>query len=111
MYFDPLFFGTYGYGYPAYGYGYGYGYGAPYVVDLGGPTGGLRLKVDPKDAEVFVDGYYAGIVDDFDGVLQHLTLAAGPHHIEVRAPGYRSLEFDVMTEPHQTITIRDALGR
>jgi hypothetical protein len=125
LYFDPLFLGSYGY--PMYGYGdpmYGYGYGnqygyapgsyygyAPYAADLAGPTGGLRLKIEPKDAEVFVDGSYAGIVDDFDGVFQHLTLAAGPHHIEVRSTGYRPLEFDVMTEPHKTTTIRDLLIR
>jgi hypothetical protein len=134
LYFDPLLLGSYGYGYPMYGYGYpmygygypmyGYGYGdqygyapgnyygyAPYSADLAGPTGGLRLKIEPKDAEVFVDGSYAGIVDDFDGVFQHLTLAAGPHHIEVRSTGYRPLEFDMMTEPHKTTTIRDVFVR
>ena len=40
---------------------------APYPFDARGPTGGLRLRVEPKDAQVFVDGYYAGVVDEFDG--------------------------------------------
>jgi len=28
----------------------------------------LRLKVKPVDATVYVDGYYVGVVDDFDGI-------------------------------------------
>src|SRR5438046_1915322 len=100
MYYDPLWSG---YGYPT-SYGYGlpgsypglstYGY-APYPFDSQAPTGGLRLKIEPADAQVSVDGYYAGIVDDFNGHFQHLDLTSGPHHIEVRAPGYQPLEFDV----------------
>ena len=34
---------------------------------------------------MFVDGYYAGVVDDFDGLLQRLNIEAGPYRIEVRA--------------------------
>ena len=32
----------------------------------------VRLEVTPKEAEVYVDGYYAGIVDDFNGTFQRL---------------------------------------
>jgi hypothetical protein len=28
----------------------------------------------PKEAAVYVDGFYAGVVDDFDGVFQSLPL-------------------------------------
>ena len=35
----------------------------------GYPIGELRLKVHPRDAQVFIDGYYAGRVDDFDGFV------------------------------------------
>ena len=51
---------------------------------------------------MYVDGYYAGVVDDFDGVFQRLHLRAGPHHIEVRADGYEPLSLDVRLEPDQT---------
>ena len=88
----------------------GYGY-APDPFDANGPTGGLRLKVEPKDAEVYVDGYYAGIVDDFDGLFQHLTLVPGPHRVEVRAPGYLTLVFDVSIQAHHTTEYRGALQR
>jgi len=37
----------------------------------------VRLDVSPRDAEVYVDGYYAGVVDDFDGILQRLRVEPG----------------------------------
>ncbi|MGD9902469.1 MAG: hypothetical protein AB7U83_03280 [Vicinamibacterales bacterium] len=89
------------------GYG-GYGYGA-YAGPSGWSIGSVRLKVEPKDAEVYVDGYYAGIVDDFDGIWQRLRLDDGGHRIEVRKPGLPPLIFDVMVQPGRTITYRGDL--
>jgi hypothetical protein len=80
-----------------------------YPRDSGGPAGGLRLKIEPRNAQVFVDGYYAGIVDDFDGRFQKLTLAAGRHHIEVRAASHEPLNFDVNIQPHQTTVYQGTL--
>jgi hypothetical protein len=71
--------------------------------------GALRLKVKPVDATVYVDGYYVGAVDDFDGVFQRLRLESGPHRIEIRAPGYETLSFDVLIEPDHTTTYRGDL--
>ena len=45
----------------------------------------------PKEAEVYVDGYYAGIVDDFDGTFQRLRVAPGEHEIELWLDGYRTV--------------------
>ncbi len=95
-------FGYYPYPYAGYGY---YGYSPAYVVPV--PTvayGSLRIQGAPSDAQVFADGYYVGIVDDFNGVTQHLNLPAGPHHIEIRVSGPAPIEFDVRMEPGQTIT-------
>jgi hypothetical protein len=91
------------YGGPGY---YGGGYGAAYGGPSGWSIGGVRLKVSPRDAEVYVDGYYAGIVDDFDGIWQQLRLDDGGHRIEVRKPGLAPLTFDVMVQPGRTITYR-----
>ncbi len=60
----------------------------------------------PRDAEVYVDGYYAGIVDDFDGFFQRLTLEVGPHEIEVADGRYGSQFFDVYVDPYNTIDLR-----
>ena len=94
-YYDPYWYGHYGhrYGYAAYDWGPRYDY-----------TGSLRLKIRPRFAEVHVDGYYAGRVDNYDGIFQRLRLEEGPHHIEIRYPGYVPLEFEVMTLPGETIT-------
>lgn len=105
---------AYGYGYPGYGYpGYGYGYGYGYYGGFPGYAvrayGGVRIDVPQRDAEVYVDGYYSGVVDDFDGAFQQLNLEPGPHRIEVRAQGFEPVSFDVNVEPGRTITYRAAL--
>ena len=66
----------------------------------------MRITDAPPDAQVFVDGYYMGIVDDFDGLTQHLNLTAGPHQIEIRAAGYQPIAFNVNVQPGRTITYR-----
>ncbi len=97
------------YGYPYYGYGYGY-VGYPYYGGgyYGGGnysnTGSVRLKVKPRDAEVLVDGYFVGSVDDFDGAFQSLHLEPGPKHIAVRSPGFETLSFDVRILPGRKTT-------
>ena len=37
----------------------------------------LRFQVTPENAEIFLDGYYVGTVDDFDGMFQRLRLLSG----------------------------------
>ena len=88
-------------------YPYGYTPRAYYDPLPGRPYGGLRITDAPREAQVFADGYYVGIVNDFDGIFQHLNLEAGPHSIEIRLPGYNdAIQFDVVIQPGQTITYR-----
>lgn len=93
----------YGYGYPGY-YGYSSGYYSGGYVRGGHAR--LRILGAPPHAEVYVDGYYAGVVDDFDGRFQHLELEPGPHQIELRAPGFASIVFDMQAIDGRTITYR-----
>jgi hypothetical protein len=75
--------------YPWYSYGWG-----PYWGGYWGgydPTGSVRLEVMPKDTQVFVDGYYVGIVDDFDGTFQRLHAAPGGHELVLWLEGYRTV--------------------
>jgi len=104
---------SYPYAYrPAYPYPhpYAYSYPAPATVYAVPPPGalygGVRLQVTPNDAMVYVDGYYAGTVDDFDGSLQRVALEPGPHHFEIQAPGYATIAFDVNVRPDETIRYR-----
>ena len=73
------------------------------------PNGGVQLDLEPRRAQVFVDGVYTGLVDDFTGYYQHLTLPAGRHGIEVFTPGYLPMIFEVMVVPDRTITYRRSL--
>jgi hypothetical protein len=95
------------YGYPAYPYSPGYGY---YSVIPGRAYGALRIVDAPRNAQVLVDGYYAGVVDDYDGVFQHLNLEAGPHHIEIEVAGYPPIAFDVRIDPGRTVTYSATRG-
>ena len=94
-----LYFGrpSGGYGYPRGEYGY-------YGVVPGRGYGAVRIVDAPRDAQVYVDDYFAGVVDDYDGVFQHLNLEAGAHHIEIEAEGYSIAAFDVRVAPGQTVT-------
>jgi hypothetical protein len=71
-------------------------------------TGLLRLAVTPPGAQVFVDSYYVGTVDDVNA-QRALELEAGPHRIEFRAPQYQTLTVDVRVLPYETVTYRGAL--
>ena len=83
--------------------------GFPVFEGVGGASyyqarGGLRLKVKPSNARVYVDGYYAGNVDSFDGSFQKLAIERGKHKIEISAPGYKALVFEIEITSYDTIT-------
>lgn len=96
--------GPWGYpwGYPPYGYGYGY-YGYPAYDPL---TSSVRVDVDQRDAQVFVDGYAAGVVDEFDGVWQRLRVRPGPHEITIYLNGYRTVRRSLYLGPGADQKIR-----
>ncbi len=98
------------YGYPYYGYPYSYAwYGSPYFsAGWGWPYGAypyyspyagggydasasLRLEVTPKEAEVYIDGYMLGTVDDFDGTFQRLRLPPGAHELTLYFDGFKTV--------------------
>ena len=69
--------------------------------------GGVRIEgAAPSDAQVYVDGYFAGIVEDFEGANKNLNLTAGSHHMEIRVAGQQPVAFDVTVPANQTITVR-----
>jgi hypothetical protein len=115
--YDPFLYGGYGYGGYGYGgYGAGYGTSSPYsygAQDYSAPQGegSIRLKVKPNDAKVYVDGYFVGTVDNFDGAFQKLKIPAGRHHIEVKADGFEPAAFDTTVAPDQTLTYQGDLKR
>jgi hypothetical protein len=73
------------------------------------PAGYLHFEMRPGDAQVFVDGFYMGSVDDFRRTVPGRSLQAGPHRVELRAAGYETKTFDVLIAPNQTVSYRSDL--
>jgi hypothetical protein len=128
-YYDPFY---YPYSYPYYSAYYPYGYvnlsgdpasGAypttPEAVESGSAvtqpsqtnTGGMSFDITPATAQLFVDGTLVGNVNQFTPTTQPLGLAAGRHHVEVRASGYQSMSFDVDIVAGEVIPYQGSLER
>ena len=74
-----------------------------------GPQGSVRLKIKPREGQVYVDGFFVGTVDDFDGTFQKLNIDAGGHRIEIKAPGHETISFEVLITPNETVTYKGEL--
>jgi hypothetical protein len=68
--------------------------------------GGLVLQTVPDMAQVFVDGYYVGLAEEFGLHGRPMDISAGAHRIELRAPGYETLAFSVMIRPNDIMRYR-----
>ena len=110
-FYNPYWWGFYGgfstgfWGYPSFAYppypypGYGY-------FDA---SADLRVQVVPRTAEVYVDGYLVGTVDDFDGVFQRVHMPLGEHQITIYSPGHRSITERMLFRPFESYKIKDTL--
>jgi hypothetical protein len=74
-------------------------------------TGGVSFEITPGTAEVFLDGSYVGTVGDFTPTTQPLGLTPGRHRIEIRAPGYRTMDFDLDVPAGQVLPYRGVMER
>lgn len=74
-----------------------------------GAPGGLVLENIPGSAQVFVDGYYVGLAEEFGPGGRAIELSAGAHNIELRAPAYDTLTFRVRIEPNNIVRYRGAM--
>jgi len=100
-FYGSFFYGSYFYR-PFYWYPYapvGYGYG-------GFDGASLRVQVTPRDTEIFVDNYYAGTADDFDGLFQRLHVEPGAHDVTLYREGYRTVRQRVYIQPTGTFRLR-----
>jgi PEGA domain-containing protein len=130
-YYSPFYFsfgwyGAYGwypwYGAAAYGYGgypyYGY-YGGypqygpyppyPYYYPRYEAAVDLRIQVPQRNAEVYLDGYIVGRVDDFDGTFQRLRVPYGEHEIAVYLEGYQTIAQKMLFRPGESYKIAEAM--
>ena len=98
FFYDP-FWGPWG---PYYPYG-AYSFGGPSTAEV-------RVQVVPKQTEVFVDGYYAGTADDFDGVFKRLHTTPGGHAITLHLEGYRTVTENIYVRPDSTFKLDQTMN-
>ncbi len=99
-YYDPFGFYNFRIGVlPGFGAAYDR-YGLSVYYDR---VGGVSFDIAPFDAAIFIDGEYVGLADDFSPGQMPLTLAAGRHHIDLRAQGFMDVSFDLTVVAGQVI--------
>jgi PEGA domain len=93
---------------PAFGPSGWYGpyYGPyPYGPYPAANAGQIKLDTDVKDAEVFIDGSYAGTVRQ----LKTMMMRPGSYDISVRAPGHETFEQKVYVVAGKTLKLHPDL--
>jgi len=109
FYYDPFFWGGYGWYPSAYWSPFAQ---YPYPLYAGAyRQSAARIQVTPREAEVYVDGYFAGTVDDFDGFAQRLDVPAGEHEIQLYLDGYRTIREKILFRPGATYKIKQTMER
>jgi hypothetical protein len=66
----------------------------------------VRVQVTPKQTEVYIDNYYVGTVDNFDGMFQRLHIPPGPHDVTLYLEGYRTVHQRIYIQPTGTFRLR-----
>jgi hypothetical protein len=101
--YSPFFYDPFWGPYPDYGYG-------SYPVGVRA-SGDVRVLATPKDAEVYVDGFYASVVDDFDGTFQRLHVTPGGHAITLHLEGFRTVTQNIYVTPTDTLKLHLNMDR
>jgi PEGA domain-containing protein len=81
----------------------------PIHFPIGDGRANIRVQVAPKSAAVYVDGFYAGIVDDFDGFFQALPVLPGGHVVALYLEGYQTVSRSIYLPPGSTFQLREQL--
>ncbi len=68
-------------------------------------NGRVDFNVEPQESEIYIDGAYLGIADDFNGGFFGTTavLPAGPHTVRIVSPGGRIETKKIYVAPGQEI--------
>jgi len=96
-----------------YDYPYYYAYGPPrpyYYNNYYGDLGALDLDVSPEKAEIYLDGHYIGVADDFDGFPNYLWLEDGLYDVVFYKEGYGTLARRYKIVPGVVISVDDGLS-
>ena len=112
-----------GYGYPFFypgfyyssWYGpwgwYGYPWGPWPAYAYYDSSSSVRIQGAPREAEVYVDGYYTGVVNEFDGALQRMRVPPGEHEVTIYLEGFKSTSQMILFRPGASYKINATLEK
>jgi hypothetical protein len=92
-------------------FGYPRPYPPPYGYRYAGPDSSLKISVKPRQAAVYVDGYFAGTVSDFDGAFHRLRVIPGEHDIVIYLQGFRSIRQHLYLSPNGNRKIAETMEK
>ena len=92
-----------------YRYPHGAGGVTVYPGQTGPGMGALDLDVWPAKTEVYVDGQYVGVVDNFDGWPRYLWLDQGTYDIVFYMDGFKTLARQYTIYPGRVIDVDDRM--
>ena len=84
---------------------YGFGYRGAYFPRISGNAGRVDFNIKPKESQVYVDGAYIGIADDYNGGFfgNTASLKAGVHNIKLVSPDGRIKKEKIYVMPGREI--------
>jgi hypothetical protein len=83
--------------------------GSVYTAPGPQAIGGMSFEFSPVNAAIYVDGQYVGPVSNFTPSSAPLSLAPGRHNVQLQAPNYVPLAFDVDIMAGEVIPYRGSL--
>ncbi|MEM9557015.1 MAG: PEGA domain-containing protein [Acidobacteriota bacterium] len=83
--------------------------GRPYGRYYGNAMGALDLDVSPEKAQIFIDGNYVGVADEYDGFPAYLWLEKGTYDVAIYHPGYETIFRQYTVHDGLVIDVNDRL--
>lgn len=71
--------------------------------------GALDLDVRPERAEIYLDGQYVGIADEYDGFPRYLWLEKGTYDVAIYLEGYETIFRQISIYPGIVIDVEDRM--
>jgi hypothetical protein len=72
-------------------------------------TVGIRTEITPKEAQIYVDGFFSGTAGDFGGLFKRLRVQPGQHEIVLYLKGYKTIRQTLDVKPGSDYTLRQKL--
>lgn len=65
----------------------------------------IDVNIQPKDAEISLDGVVVGTADQFDGFPRFLVVNPGTHEVQARKTGFHTYRVTVSVAPGQQVNL------